>query len=309
VKVLRTPEARFVALPDFPFEPRHVEIAAGDGSALRMSYLDEGPADAPVVLMLHGEPSWSFLYREVIARLSAAGLRAVAPDLIGFGRSDKPAERADHSYERQVAWTTRFVEALDLRDVTLVCHDWGGLIGLRLVAEHPARFAQVIAANTALPTGDGDMPEAFHVWRQRSQEIRRFPTGRIISDGCARPLTADLVAAYDAPFPDESYQAGARALPVLVPITADDPAAPANDRAWQSLERFTRPVLTVWGDGDPYTAPGLAALRRRVPGAAGQPHAVIAGAGHFLQEDAGAELAEITLAAMTRLGLPSSRSG
>jgi len=302
MKVLRTPEARFAALPDFPFAPRYIEIAAGDGTSLRMSYVDEGPAEAPTVLMLHGEPSWSFLYRVVIARIRAAGLRAVAPDLIGFGRSDKPTERSDHSYERQVAWTTRFVEALDLRAVTLLCHDWGGLIGLRIVAEHPERFAQVIAANTALPTGDGDMPESFHHWRQRSQEIRRFPTGKIVSDGCASALAPDVLAAYDAPFPDESYQAGARQLPVLVPIASDDPAAPANRSAWLSLERFARPVLTVWGADDPFTGPGLAELRRRVPGTTGQPHVVIAHAGHFLQEDAGEDLASITLAAMARLG-------
>jgi len=296
MKILRTPESRFASLPEFPFTPRYVEIPAGDGSTLRVHYLDEGPRDAAPVLMLHGEPSWSFLYRKIIAATRHAGLRAVAPDLIGFGRSDKPALRGDYTYQRHVDWMRAFLEALDLRDMTLLCQDWGGLIGLRLVAEHPGRFARVIAANTALPTGDEPMPRGFYEWQRRSQELASFPTGKIIRAACRRPISPEVMAAYDAPFPDESYQAGAREFPVLVPTTPDDPAAPANRRAWESLATFHKPFLTVFGDSDPYTARAERAMQRRIPGAALEPHAVLAGVGHFLQEDAGEELGRITVA-------------
>lgn len=296
MKFLRTPDSRFEALPDFPFTPRYVEIPAGDGTSLRMHHIDEGPRGAPVVLMLHGEPSWCFLYRKVIAAVTRAGLRAVAPDLIGFGRSDKPGKRTDHSYQRQVAWTHGLLEALDLHDITLVCQDWGGLIGLRLVAEHPARFARVIAANTALPTGDRSMPEGFYTWMRRSQEIAEFPTGKIVAGGCVRPLPPAVQAAYDAPFPDASYQAGARQLPLLVPISPFDPATADNRRAWESLASFPRPFLTIFSDRDPYTAGVEREFCARIPGAAGHPHVVLPGVGHFLQEDAGEELGERTVA-------------
>ncbi len=288
--ILRTPDERFANLADFPFEPRYVEV-----EGLRMHYVDEGPPDAPVVLMLHGEPSWSYLYRKVIRRVVAAGLRAVAPDLIGFGRSDKPSERADYTYESHVRWTAGFLTALDLQHVTLLCQDWGGLIGLRLVAEHTARFARVVAANTFLPTGDQRPPDAFFMWQQFSQAVPELPVGGILQKGCARPLDPAIVAAYEAPFPDESFKAGARQFPMLVPSSPDDPAAPANRKAWETLERFERPFLTAFGDSDPITRGADRVLQAKIPGAKGQPHATLERAGHFLQEDAGDELGELVV--------------
>jgi haloalkane dehalogenase len=292
VKILRTPEERFRDLPGYPFAPRYVEVGP---ERLRMHYLDEGERQAPVVLLLHGEPTWSFLYRKMIPPLVAAGRRVVAPDLVGFGRSDKPAERSDYSYQRHVAWTGAFVEALELERVTLFCQDWGGLIGLRLCGEPAteARFARVVAANTFLPTGDEPVREAFLRWRRLSQREGELDIGRVVSDFCPRPLAPEVKAAYDAPFPDESYKAGARAFPMLVPTSPDDPASPANRAAWERLGRWHKPFLTVFGDGDPITRGSERALQRHIPGCAGQPHVVIEGAGHFLQEDAGERVAEI----------------
>ncbi len=293
---LRTPDERFAALPDFPYPPRYLDVPAGDGDApLRMAYVDEGPADAPVVLMLHGEPSWSFLYRHVIRAVVAAGLRAVAPDLIGFGRSDKPTERAAYTYAAHMAWLRAFVDGADLRAITLVCQDWGGLLGLRLVGEQPGRFARVVAANTFLPTGDQKPPAAFFAWREFSQTVPVFPTGRIVSGGVARPMAADVIAAYDAPFPDETYKAGARQFPTLVPASPDDPASAANRAAWAGLAGFAGPFVTAFGDSDPITRGADAALQARIPGAAGRAHVTLARAGHFLQEDVGPELAQVVI--------------
>jgi haloalkane dehalogenase len=258
-----------------------------------MHYVDEGPPSAETVLLLHGEPSWSYLYRKMIPVLTAAGLRAVAPDLIGFGRSDKPARREDYSYERHVAWVRAFVERLDLRGLTLFGQDWGGLIGLRLVAECPHRFARVVAANTFLPTGDGNVSDAFVAWRDFSQRVPEFPVGRIVSGGCVTPLTPEAIAAYDAPFPDESYKAGPRAFPLLVPTRPDDPASAANRAAWLTLETWTKPFLTAFSDSDPITAGADRVLQERIRGAKGQPHTTVRGAGHFLQEDKGEELAQV----------------
>ncbi|VEG53961.1 haloalkane dehalogenase [Mycolicibacterium aurum] len=288
--VLRTPDERFADLPDFPFEPRYVEV-----DSLRMHYLDEGPADGPVVLLLHGEPSWSYLYRWMIPVLVDAGLRAVAIDLVGFGRSDKPTRREDYTYQSHIDWTWAAIEAIGLTDITLVCQDWGGLIGLRLVGEHPDRFARVVAANTTLPTGDQQPGEAFLAWQRFSQETPDFPVGRIIDGGCVTTLSPEVIAAYDAPFPDESFKAGARQFPTLVPIRPDDPAAPANRAAWEGLRRFDKPFLCAFSDSDPITRGGDAPLRRLIPGAQGQPEITITGGGHFLQEDKGAELAAVVV--------------
>jgi len=285
---LRTPDSRFEDLPDFPWAPRYVEVGG-----LRMAYVDEGPRDAPAVLMLHGEPSWSFLYRHVIRAVTAAGLRAIAPDLIGFGRSDKPARREDYTYQRHVDWVRGFLDAIAVPDLTLVCQDWGGLLGLRLVGEEPARFARVVAANTFLPTGDAKLPDAFFAWRTFSQTVPELPVGRIVSGGCVRPVTPEVIAAYDAPFPDESYKAGARQFPSLVPAAPDDPASAPNRRAWAGLERFDRPFLTAFSDGDPITRGADAILQARIPGAQGRTHPTIARAGHFLQEDAGDDLGRV----------------
>jgi haloalkane dehalogenase len=293
VKVLRTPDSRFAALTEFPFVPRYLEVAAGDGTALRLAYIDAGPHAAAPVLLLHGEPSWSYLYRSMIPPLLSAGLRVVAPDLIGFGRSDKPADRAAYSYAAHVGWMQAFVERLGLDRITLFCQDWGGLIGLRLVAASPGRFARVVASNTGLPTGDPAMPEAFRKWRDYSQSVPVFDAGIIVHRGTCDGINDAARAAYNAPFPNERYCAGARQFPLLVPDTPADPEAPANRAAWRELERFERPFLTVFGDSDRITAGADRLMQARIAGAKGQPHRLLAAGGHFIQEDHGPRLAEI----------------
>jgi haloalkane dehalogenase len=294
MKTLRTPDERFADLPGFDFAPHYADVADGEGGALRIHYLREGDPEAPVVLLLHGEPSWSYLYRKMIPVLTSAGLQIVAPDLVGFGRSDKPTERSDYTYARHVEWMRELLfDKLDLTDITLVCQDWGGLIGLRLVGEHPERFSRVVAANTMLPTGDASPGEAFFNWQRFSQEVEVFPTGFIVNSGCLSDLPEDVVAAYDAPFPDESYKAGARAFPMLVPSAPDDPAHDDNVAAWVGLAAFDRPFLTAFADKDPITGGGHRALQERIAGAKGQPHTTIVDASHFLQEDKGEELAKV----------------
>jgi haloalkane dehalogenase len=301
MKVLRTPDSRFAGLPEFPLVPRYLEVTAGDGTALRLAYLDEGPRVAAPVLLLHGEPSWSYLYRSMIPSLLAAGMRVVAPDLIGFGRSDKPAERSAYSYATHVAWMQAFVELLGLERITLFCQDWGGLIGLRLVAASPGRFARVVASNTGLPTGDQPMPEAFLKWRDYSQNVPVFDAGVIVHRGTCRGIADAARAAYNAPFPDESYCAGARQFPLLVPNTPADPEAPANRAAWRELEKFKRPFLTVFGDSDHITAGADRLMQARIPGARGLQHLLLPAGGHFIQEDHGPRLAGI-LAAFVAAG-------
>jgi haloalkane dehalogenase len=291
MRSLRTPDERFAHLPGFGFPPQYADVPDPDGGTLRMSWVADGPADGPVVVLLHGEPSWSFLYRKVIPVLAAAGLRAVAPDLVGFGRSDKPGEIGDHSYGRHVEWLRALLfDVLDLRGVTLVGQDWGGLLGLRLVAEHPDRFAAVVAANTGLPTGDRDMPEVWWQFRRAVEKAEVLDVARLVQSGCRTRLGPEVRAAYDAPFPDESYKVGPRAMPRLVPTRPDDPATPANRAAWHALTRSDLPFLCAFSDGDPITAAMEPVLRRSMPGAAAREHPTITGAGHFLQEDAGEEL-------------------
>jgi haloalkane dehalogenase len=294
MKVLRTPEERFTGLPGYDFSPHYVEVAAADGDGtLRVHHLDEGPAEAAeTILLLHGEPSWSFLSRHMIPLLAEAGFRVVAPDLVGFGRSDKPADRVDYTYARHVEWMrAALFDELDLSGVTLVGQDWGGLIGLRLVAEQADRFRRVVAANTGLPTGDTDMGEAFMAWQKFSQEAPELPVGRIVGAGCVSSPTDDVVAAYDAPFPDETYKEGARQFPLLVPTRPDDPATVANRKAWDVLRTFEKPFLCAFSDADPITKGADALFLSAVPGTRGQEHPTIAGAGHFLQEDSGPALA------------------
>ena len=298
---LRTPDDRFAAIADYPYDPKYLDVDAGDGSGTpRMAYVDEGPADAPVVLMLHGEPSWGFLYRHVMGPVLAAGHRCVVPDLIGFGRSDKPADRNECTYARHYGWVRSLVHQLDLRDITLVCQDWGGLLGLRMVGLEPERFAGVVAANTFLPTGDGTPSEAFRNWRQFSQDVPEFPTGMILQGATVSDLPAEVVAAYDAPFPDESYKEAARQFPVLVPIDTDDPGGRDNVAAWEGLAAFDRPFVTAFSDGDPVTAGNDVPLQQRIAGAAGQPHVTLAGGGHFLQEDVGPELGQVVVDLLAR---------
>ncbi|HET7530796.1 MAG TPA: haloalkane dehalogenase [Mycobacteriales bacterium] len=289
MQILRTPDERFADLPDFPWEPRYVDV---DG--LRIAYVEAGPADGPVVLCLHGEPTWSFLYRKVLRVLADRGCRAVAVDLVGFGRSDKPAHVADYTYARHVEWIRAAVfDRLDLRDVTLLGQDWGGLVGLRLVAENPDRFARVVAANTGLPDGRHEMPEVWWMFRRAVESAERLDIGRFVASGCESGLTPQEQAAYDAPFPDESFKAGPRSFPGLVPTTPDDPGAVANQKAWEVLLSLDLPFLCAFSDGDPITAPMGPLLARVMPGAAGRDHPTIRDAGHFLQEDAGAELGRV----------------
>jgi haloalkane dehalogenase len=293
MKALRTPEERFANLPGYKFEPHYVDVPAGDGDTLRMHYIDEGPPDAAPILMLHGEPSWCYLYRKMIPVVTKARHRAVAPDLIGFGRSDKPASRNDYTYQRHVAWMTAFVEALDLREITLVCQDWGGLIGLRVAAEHPDRFARIVAANTFLPTGDQPAGEAFLRWQNYSQTIPDFDSGWIVNSGCTTDLSDQIKDAYRAPFPDDSYKEGARIFPKLVPTSPEDPASGPNREAWKVLSKWDKPFLCAFGDSDPITRGGERFFQQAVPGTKGQPHTTIAGGGHFIQEDRGEELAKV----------------
>jgi haloalkane dehalogenase len=289
MKVLTTPEERFADLPDFGYAPSFAEVGG-----LRLAYVETGPANGEPVLLLHGEPSWSFLYRKVMPVLAEAGLRAIAADLAGFGRSDKPTDIDDHTYARHVEWIRALAfDHLDLRGLTLVGQDWGGLIGLRLVAEHPDRFARVVAANTGLPTGDQPMPD---VWLRFREVVRTAPdlsVSRLVQSGCQTPLPPDVLAAYEAPFPDTSYTAGVRAMPGLVPTSPDDPASAANRAAWQRLTTWDKPFLVAFSDRDPITGGMAPILKRVIPGAAGLEHPVIEGAGHFLQEDAGERLGAV----------------
>jgi haloalkane dehalogenase len=293
---LVTPSARFEALPDFDYPVVRCEVADPTGGPpLILAAIDTGPSQSTeTVVLLHGEPSWSFLYRKVLPVLVAAGHRVVCPDLIGFGRSDKPADRAEHTYARHVEWLREALyERLSLDAVTVFGQDWGGLLGLRLVAETPARVARVAIANAGLPTGDGRTSEAFLAWQQYSQTTEVLEVGRIVAGGCAHPLSEAEVAAYDAPFPDDAYKEGPRQLPALVPTTPTNPASEANRAAWAGLERFERPFLCCFSDGDPITKGADRRFLERVPGTRGQAHTTIAGGGHFLQEDCGEELGRV----------------
>jgi len=292
LKILRTPDARFANLPDFAFAPHYCEITDADGTVLRIHYLEEGPSAADPVLLMHGEPSWSFLYRHIVASLAARGHRVVAPDLVGFGRSDKPAELSDYTFERHVRWMSDWLASMSLSDITLFCQDWGGLIGLRLVAAFPDRFARVVVANTGLPTGEG-FSAGFQRWLEFSQNTPTLPIGQIVAMGCRRSLSEAEKAAYDAPFPDESFKAGARRFPALVPITPQHGSVAENKAAWKVLEGFTKPFLTAFSDSDPVTKGGEVLFQQRVPGTKGQKHVTITDAGHFLQEDKPQEIADL----------------
>lgn len=295
MKYQRTSDDRFENLKDYAFEPHYLWVDNTVGGSLRVHYVDEGPTDAAPVLMMHGEPSWSYLYRHMIPIFTGAGFRAVAPDLVGFGRSDKPTERADYTYERHVAWMNDWLTQLDLKDITLVCQDWGGLIGLRLVAAMPERFARVVVANTALPTGDQPMGPAFAAWREYSQTTPEFNSGRIVYGGTSQKITDEEIEAYNAPYPDESYKAGARQFPTLVPDTPDNPSSQANRDAWKVLRTLETPFLTAFGADDKIMAGVEKVFQKLIPGAAGQNHTILPNAGHFLQEDVGPDLSQITL--------------
>jgi haloalkane dehalogenase len=305
--VLRTPEARFAGLADFPFTPRYVSLSDPRSGSLRMAAIDEGPRAAPVALLLHGEPTWSYLYRKIIPHVTAAGFRAVAPDFVGFGRSDKLASRSDYSYEAYVSWLRTFVESLDLTRITLVVQDWGGPIGLRVLAEEPQRFSAVLAANTILPNceppprGIREWPGTIiENWVATAAAASDLPVSGIIAAVCRRAPAAEVLQAYDAPFPDASFKSGVLAFPGLIPIRADMPGIAENRKAWAVLEKFEKPFMTAFSDADPTTAPWAEVFRRRVPGAAGQPHTTIRDAGHFLQEEQGEALAAVLVQLLRR---------
>lgn len=295
MQFLRTPDACFEDLEGYDYAAHYVDVDDDEGGQLRVHYVDEGPTEAAPVLLMHGEPSWAYLYRKMIPLLTSAGHRVLAPDLVGFGRSDKPTKRSDYTYARHVAWMQAFFDQLKLTDVTLVCQDWGGLIGLRLVAENPDRFSRVVAANTMLPTGDHHPGKAFEQWKAYSQDVDVFPVGSIIDRGTVSPLSEQVIAAYDAPFPEERFKEGARQFPLLVPVTPDDPAAEDNRAAWAVLMKWTKPFLTAFSDQDPITMGGDRLMQKLIPGTEGQPHTTIVGGGHFLQEDQGEQLAGVVI--------------
>lgn len=289
MEYLRTPEECFEELVGYPFKANYYEV---DSSGMRMHYVDEGPADGAVVLLLHGEPSWSYLYRKMIPPLIDAGFRVVAPDLIGFGKSDKPVEQSDYSYQNHMDWLKTLVQGLELKEINLFCQDWGGLLGLRMAAELEERFSRIAAGNTFLPTGEHKPGEAFFQWRDFSQKVKKLPVGRIIGNGCYTKPESEILKGYEAPYPDETYKAGARIFPALVPVDPEDPAVPANRKAWEVLQKWKKPFLCTFSDSDPITKGADAIFRRKIPGCKGQKHVTIENAGHFLQEDQGEILAK-----------------
>ena len=293
MQFLRTPDDRFSNLPGYSFKPNYLNVSSADGTELRMHYVDEGNPDALPVLLLHGEPSWSYLYRKMIPILSGAGYRVLAPDLIGFGRSDKPARRVDYTYSSHLDWLTQWFDKMALENVILFCQDWGGLLGLRVVANQPERFAGVIAANTFLPTGDVAASEAFLNWQSFSQTVPEFPAGGIVQGATVSELSDAVRAAYDAPFPDEAYKEGARQFPMLVPVSPDNPESEANRKAWEALKNYQNPFLTAFSDQDPVTAGAEDSFQSLIPGCQGQKHTTIREGGHFLQEDQGEQLAKV----------------
>jgi haloalkane dehalogenase len=302
-EVLRTPDARFEGLPGFPYRPRYLELPDDRYGHLRMAYLDEGPREAPCALLLHGMPTWSFLYRKIIGPIAAAGFRAIAPDYLGFGRSDKPSDRGYYSYAGHVASIRALLDALALQRITLVGQDWGGPIGLRVLSECPQRFAAALVSNTLLPIFDPP-PRGIAEWPGAA--IRAWGESTLtLSDlnvsGHIYGAAPEAARGYDAPFPDARYKAGVLAFPALIPIRPDMPGIEETGRAWATLERFDRPFLTAFSDRDPFTKPWEAAFRRRVPGARGEAHTEIAGAGHFVQEERGEALAEVVVGFLQRV--------
>ena len=309
--LVETPSERFVDLPDFPYPACYVDVGSTSAGPLRMHYVEAGPPDADPVLLLHGQPTWSYLYRKVIERVAAAGHWVLAPDLIGFGRSDKPTDRLAYTFQRHIDWTARLVAALDLQRITLVVQDWGGPVGLAVLAGEPERFARVVASNTILHTSDpalaGRLGWANHgteegrvvlqealvdyvSYTQRAPSLR---ASDFVSFATVRAVAPEVLAAYDAPFPDESYQAGMRQFPSLIPLTGNDPGAAINRTTWGALGEFDRPFLTAFSDGDEASRGWDTVFQERVPGARDQRHTVIAGAGHFVQEDKGDELGDV----------------
>jgi haloalkane dehalogenase len=296
MEYLRTPANCFEAIPNYTFPENHHVIDAKSG--MRMHYVDLKPDEKSkgIILMLHGEPSWSFLYREMINMAVAQGYRVVAPDLIGFGKSDKPIDPDCYTYANHLAWLRSLISALALEEINLLCQDWGGLLGLRLVAEQPDKYSSVVAANTFLPTGDQGANDAFKQWQHFSQTVPIFPVGDVLQKATVTELPRDVINAYNAPFPTEKHKAGVRKFPLLVPISSDNPETENNRKAWKVLEKFEKPFLTVFGDSDPITAGAEKIFQKKVPGCHQQSHKILKGGGHFLQEDVGEDLITAALA-------------
>jgi haloalkane dehalogenase len=294
MELLRTPDERFENLTDYTFDPNYVQVDE-KGLSIRLHYVDEGAEEADPVLLMHGEPAWSFLYRHMIPIFVEAGHRVVAPDLIGFGKSDKPAKIEDHAYRSHVKWITQFVEKLDLKRISMFCQNWGSLIGLRVAVENPKRFNRIVLSNGGLPTGAEKMTKAFMNWRKISRTADPWPVGKFIQAGTVSELSDDVIAGYEAPFPEEKYKAAARALPSLVPISTDDPEHEANKKAIELFRNWKKPFLTAFSDGDPITRGADKLFQEIVPGAKGQSHKIVKDAGHFVQEDKGPECARITI--------------
>jgi haloalkane dehalogenase len=297
MEILRTPDERFEKLEGYDFAPHYMDVKGEADPPVRMHYVDEGPRDAAPVLLLHGNPAWSYLYRNIVRALVARGHRVVAPDLVGFGRSDKPAARADYTQDRHIAWLAEWFLRMDLRRATLFCQDWGGLLGLHLVADHPERFAAVVAANTGLPEGTGTTP-GLDRWLAFSQSVPALPIADLVHGGTIRGLRDAERRAYEAPFPDARHQMAALQFPLLIPLQPDNPGVPRNKAAWKKLERFEKPFLTLFGDRDPISKGAEVGLQARIPGAKGQPHRIVE-AHHFIQEDQ-PELIAATLDAFAR---------
>ncbi len=306
VHIVRTPDDRFADLPGFPFAPHYATLPDG----VRMHYVDEGPAGAETVLLLHGQPTWSYLYRTVVARLVEHGLRAVAPDLIGFGRSDKPLARTAHTIQSHADWVAQFTDVVGLTGITLVVQDWGGPFGLSLLAARPGLVRRVVAANTVLHTAEPDLAgrlawpchaaadgtvivaQMLLDYQRLTQELTPFRPSLFVQGATESEVPDPVLAAYDAPFPDEAYCAGPRQLPLMMGHTPSSACARLNRRTLDALGDFDGPFLTEFSDGDPATRGWAEVLQERAPGAAGREHVTLRGAGHFLQEDRGAELAD-----------------
>ncbi len=290
MQIFMTPSSRFEGLEDYPFSANYKTV--GDG--LQMHYVDAGPKKArQTLLLLHGEPSWSYLYRKMIPVFVEAGFRCIAPDLIGFGKSSKPSKTTDYSFAKHIEWVSSLVQQLDLQNITFFGQDWGGLIGLRIVTAEPERFSRIVVANTGLPTGDHTPPKAFLEWQEFSQKVKVFPFEKIMQNSTVSKLSKKVLSAYSAPFPHKNYTAGARVFPALVPTKPDDPESDNNRAAWKVLMAWDKPLLTLFSDSDPITKGGDKPFVKLVPGAKDQPHQTIEAAGHFLQEDKGEEIAGI----------------
>ena len=292
--VLRTPDERFVGLVDWPYEPCYRTVVDSDGTELRIHFVDEGPREHPPILLMHGNPSWSYLHRHMIAGLVALGHRVVAVDLVGMGRSDKPAIQQDYTLARHLDWMGQWLVAEDLQNATLYCQDWGGIIGLCMLQHHGDRFARVIASNTGLPVGGG-VSKFMQAWLDHSQSVESLDISGLVDGITTRSLSAAERAAYDAPFPDGSFQSGPMQFPLLIPLQPDNPGLPIALDAWEYLAGWTKPFLTVFGSADPVATRPKAHLRFQeiIPGAQRLDHVMIEGANHFIQEDAPQELVRI----------------